>query len=127
MRKVFLLILALMVMSLNLQAQSCDCTIVPFKPKSCFRVCAPMVIQAASESELKLIVGLPSDLASKVYQLKPVLDNDLDNLSESLTEVEYTELVYKLNNLSEAQAEYFGKNIQERRKINRQFQKLEVN
>ena len=49
---------------------ACDCTILPFKPPSCFQECVGKILGHASYSELTGKYGLPHDIADKIIKAR---------------------------------------------------------
>jgi hypothetical protein len=49
---------------------ACDCTIVPFKPPSCFQECVDKILAHSSYSELTGKYGLPHDIADKIIKAR---------------------------------------------------------
>lgn len=66
----------LMVLS-STAAMACDCTIYPFTPASCTRICNARILNKASESSLNNVLGLPKQLTDKIVTTRKATGQQL--------------------------------------------------
>jgi hypothetical protein len=86
----------------------CDCTISPFT-NTCFPCCSQLLLDSASSSELKLILGLSDSLANKIANLNKtggvkIFSDYKNHLSTDESKI----LTKAVNSLNETQIYYFN-------------------
>lgn len=85
---------------------ACDCTITPFKPDSCVKVCMGKILKQSSTYDLQLVLGLDSAFAKKITELK-MKGTNLDRVAFSdFTPLQLESLKTKVLKLNEVQLNY---------------------
>jgi hypothetical protein len=129
-KKLFIICLVIILYSGNISAQTCDCTIVPYKPAACYKICTSKIVNTADTLEMRIILGLSSDVTKRVDSLRSAFANHLDSMpslkryKEFLTKEEYQQLNTSLNTLNNAQAKYFAVPLEDRKKVITNFDKI---
>lgn len=110
--KNFKSILVLMVLS-NANSYSqhkCDCTILPYKPDSCFNICAGNILRNATDIDLTLVLGLDNTLTNKIIAInKDSTTTSLKTYLSNLNGEETEKLIKSINSLNKEQSEYLNK------------------
>lgn len=106
-------------------AQTCNCTIYPFKPASCRRQCNAKILKSATFSELKLILGLNEAVATKITNSDTSKIQSLDDYKVLLKRAEYNLLTETMENaVNTARVQYFFKaTAEDRLKVDKLFEK----
>lgn len=126
-----MLLSILTLITLNSSSQKkCDCSIIPYKPDSCFNVCAGNILKNANDIDLTLVLGLDNALISKIIQI----NKDSANISfktylSNLNGNEAEKLIQSINSLNKEQNQYLNKTFEDKKSImanmqeNEQFKK----
>ena len=115
--KFYLLASAVMMASLA-TAQKCNCSIVPYKPDSCFYSCAGLILRNATDIDLQLVLGLDEKLAGKILKIsKDSANITFKTFLTNLNGQETERLIRSINNLTKQQNEYLIKPIEDKKKI----------
>ena len=123
-----LIVILIMLQCLNANSQKCDCTIYPFKPDSCVRKCTARILQTADTLEFTLIMGLNSELSSKLDSIRKIeMITDIKDLKESLTPSEYKNIKNAIDRLNEEQIQYFSTPYEKRKTILAGWKNLDLN
>lgn len=101
------LTLVLLILSISSFAQTCDCTVYPFKPESCYKTCTGRLLKGSSPVELALILGLSESTVNAVAKIDTSKIKSLDDYKQSLKPTEYAEVFKSLGDLNRTQADYF--------------------
>lgn len=116
MKKIILIIILLI--SGKLHAQKCSCTSYPWTPDSCYKRCAPIVLNKSTKAELVMILGISSSVADKILSEKSKSSLDTPKSLESylgkLNESDSMEVSTALKSLNIEKVTYFNKPAKDR-------------
>lgn len=117
--KHFLLGLTALLLSAFAAAQSkCNCSITPYKPDSCFSICAGFILRNATDIDLQLVLGLDQELSKKILEInKDSTNATFKSFLTRLNGQETEKLIRSINTLNKQQNDYLIKPLEGKKKI----------
>lgn len=123
----YFLLIGIFVADICFSQVKCDCSLIPYKPDSCFKKCAAKLLGKSTELDLKLIIGLDDTLTNHITEInKSKSTKTLEEYLSNLDDNKKNELEENLNKLNKDQLKYLQKPIKDRVVIMAQMQEKQL-